>query len=91
MTKKEVLSYDLYVYNNEKPELVGMDESMLSAPRIDNLSSVLAGVEALSEAAMNGNSLGVFAAWDNEEVGSQTKQGGDSSTFAVILEKIYLP
>lgn len=90
MKKEDVLSYDLYVYNNDKPELVGMDESMLSAPRIDNLSSVLAGVEALCEASMKGNSLSVFAAWDNEEVGSQTKQGGDSMTFAFVLEKIYL-
>ena len=90
MKEEDVLSYDLYVYNNDKPELVGMDDSMLSAPRIDNLSSVLAGAEALCEASMNGNSLSVFAAWDNEEVGSQTKQGGDSMTFAFVLEKIYL-
>ncbi len=90
MKKEDVLSYDLYVYNNDKPELVGMDDSMLSAPRIDNLSSVLAGADALMEASMKGNMLSVFAAWDNEEVGSQTKQGGDSGTFAVVLEKIYL-
>lgn len=90
INKEDVLSYDLYVYNNEEPSLVGMDDSMLSAPRIDNLSSVLAGVDALCEASMNGNMLSVFAAWDNEEVGSQTKQGGDSETFAFVLEKIYL-
>ncbi len=90
MKKEDVLSYDLYVYNNDKPELVGMDDRMLSAPRIDNLSSVLAGADALIEASTRGNMLSVFAAWDNEEVGSQTKQGGDSGTFAVVLEKIYL-
>lgn len=92
MKKEEVLSYDLYVYNNERPELVGLDDDMLSAPRIDNLSSVLAGVRALGDASpvTFANSLNVFAAWDNEEVGSQTKQGGDSQTFAWILEKIYL-
>ncbi|MBQ9766415.1 MAG: M18 family aminopeptidase [Lachnospiraceae bacterium] len=90
VNEEDVISHDLYVYDNEKPRFIGIDDSMLSAPRIDNLSSVWAGAEALCEASVDGNMISVFAAWDNEEVGSQTKQGGDSETFAVILEKIYL-
>lgn len=86
----DILGYDLFVYNNEKPEICGIDDSLLSAPRIDNISSVCAGCEAFADAAHSADGLSVLAVWDNEEVGSQTKQGGDSQTLAFLLEKIYL-
>lgn len=87
--KEDILSFDLYVYNNDKPEICGLGDDLFSAPRIDNISSVSAGITALLDAAHDESELHVFAAWDNEEVGSRTKQGGDSQTFAYILEKIY--
>lgn len=88
--KEDILSYDLYVYNNDKPEICGMEDTLFSAPRIDNISSVAAGVEALVNAKHDVKGLQMLAIWDNEEVGSQTKQGGDSQTLSVILERIYL-
>ena len=88
--KEDILSYDLYVYNNDKPEVCGIEDTLFSAPRIDNISSVAAGVEALVAAEHDKKGIQMLAIWDNEEVGSQTKQGGDSQTLSVILERIYL-
>lgn len=88
--KEDILSCDLYVYNNEKPEICGLEDALFSAPRIDNISSVAAGVEALVDAKHDVKGLQMLAFWDNEEVGSQTKQGGDSQTLSIILERIYL-
>lgn len=88
--KEDILSYDLYVYNNDKPEVCGIEDRLFSAPRIDNISSVAAGVEALVDTKHDVGGLQMLAFWDNEEVGSQTKQGGDSQTLSVILERIYL-
>ncbi len=90
LKKEDILSYDLYVYNNDKPEICGIEDTLFSAPRIDNISSVAAGVEALIDAKHDVKGLQMLAIWDNEEVGSQTKQGGDSQTLSVILERIYL-
>lgn len=88
--KDDILSCDLYIYNNDKPEICGIEDTLFLAPRIDNISSVAAGVEALVAARHDGNGLQMLAIWDNEEVGSQTKQGGDSQTLSIILERIYL-
>jgi len=88
--KEDILSCDLYVYNNDKPEICGIEDTLFSAPRIDNISSVAAGVDALVAAEHDKKGIQMLAIWDNEEVGSQTKQGGDSQTLSVILERIYL-
>ena len=75
-------------YNAEKPEYVGMNGELISAPRLDNLSSICSGVNAL----LNGNrvhGINLFASFDHEEIGSRSKQGADSVLFAHILEKIY--
>lgn len=88
--KDDILSADLYVYNNDKPEICGIEDTLFLAPRIDNISSVAAGTEALVAARHDVDGLQMLAVWDNEEVGSQTKQGGDSQTLSIILERIYL-
>lgn len=85
--KDDILSYDLCLYNAEKAALIGFDESILSSPRLDNLTStfaILAGIAGCER------KHGITAAilFDNEEVGSGTKQGADSATLGMMLEKI---
>ncbi len=85
----EILSYDLCVCNAEPATLVGLEQDMLSSPRLDNLTSCYACIRALLGAK---HTRGVNAAvlFDNEEVGSKTKQGADSALLSHILEKIAL-
>lgn len=83
----DVLDYDLYLYNSQKPETLGIQGELLTAPRIDNLSSVAAILKALCNYTSN-NSLCVGAFFDNEEIGSRSKQGADSLLLRDILERI---
>ncbi len=83
---EEILDYELGLYNKDEPELVGLKEEFLSAPRIDNLS----GVQAIITGMTKGNGAGICAAafFDHEEVGSRTKQGAGSMLLSMVLEKI---
>jgi len=82
--KKDILSTDLYVYNPQPGLEWG---EYLSAPRLDDLQCTFAALEALAN-AKDGPSIPVFALFDNEEVGSQTKQGGGSTFFDDCLSRI---
>ncbi len=83
----EILDFDLYIYNAEEGCMVGMKEDLISAPRIDNLSSCFALLNALihEERSYGVNMIALF---DNEEIGSKTKQGADSNIMNLVLEKI---
>ena len=83
----KVLSYDLFLTNMDEPELIGSDKKLLSSPRIDNLASVAAIVETMCEKT-TGDSLVVAGLFDNEEIGSRSKQGADSSLLKDIIMKI---
>ena len=90
LKKEDVLDFDLYVYNTEKGCLLGANEEFISAPRIDNLVSVYAGLLGLVESEHNQKQINVFVAFDNEEIGSATKQGADSNYLIHTLERIVL-
>ncbi|MCR4673996.1 MAG: M18 family aminopeptidase [Lachnospiraceae bacterium] len=86
--KEDVLSFELGLYEAGEPKMVGMQEDMLSAARIDNISSVSASLEAILRKE-KAKSLEVSAFFDHEEIGSETKQGAKSHLLADVLEKIY--
>lgn len=87
---KDPLEYDLTVYVAEEPALLGRDREFLSAPRIDNISSVAAVMENLTEFSdEEPECLRVAAFFDHEEIGSRTKQGALSALLTDALEKLY--
>lgn len=86
---EDILDYELNLYNMDSPVAAGLGEELLVSPRIDNITSVHACVCGLT-AAERADGINVIALFDNEEVGSKTKQGGDSSLLDVALEKLYL-
>ena len=61
---------------------------MISSPKLDNLVSVYTGLIGLMESSNNNNQINVFVGFDNEEIGSATKQGADSNYLYNILERI---
>ena len=85
---EDILSFELYVYCAEEPKLVGFEGDLLSSPRLDNLTSVHACLRGLVEA--DGKGINVAVLYDNEEIGSNTRRGADSSTLTVVLEKLSL-
>ena len=85
---EEILSYELNAYPCECGCLLGADNAFLSAPRLDNLSSVKACLDAVND--WDGTEgIRVAALFDNEEVGSRTKQGAGSAVLGMILEQVY--
>ena len=86
--KEDILDFDIIVYNADEPQFVGIRGEMLSAPRLDNITSCLALVEGLADAEDNGG-IDLIALFDNEEIGSLTKQGANSALLEDLLERIY--
>lgn len=86
--EEDILSYELYAYCAEQAQLVGFSQDLLSAPRLDNISSVHACLHGLLHG--DGRDINIAVLFDNEEIGSNTHRGADSATLTLILEKIGL-
>ena len=84
---EDILDFDLYVYVRESGMMIGSRNGLASVPRVDNLSMVFASIEALL-ASETTEGINVAACFDNEEIGSTTKQGADSMLLAHILERV---
>lgn len=87
--KDDILDFDLYLYPRERACILGSHEEFLSAGKLDNLAMAHASLEALIDSKST-NSTKLIVVTDNEEVGSQTKQGADSPYIANTLERIVL-
>lgn len=83
---EDILDYDLYFYNPEKPQYVGVNKELLVSPRLDNLTSCYSAVRGI--AACGYPHTCVAALFDHEEIGSRSKQGADSMLFAMFLDKM---
>lgn len=86
---EDILSYDLTIYPTDPPVSLGWHGEFLSASRLDNMTSVYACLKGLLDAAP-GNGIQLVALFDNEEVGSRTKQGAASMALPYILKRIFL-
>jgi aspartyl aminopeptidase len=73
--------------------VIGADESLLSAPRLDNQASCYAGLEALlalGPASASRHVVPVLVLFDHEEVGSSSDHGAQSDLLGTVLERIVL-
>jgi len=84
---EDVLSYDLYLVNADIPYSFGLNDEFLASPRIDNLTSVYASLEALMEDNER-SGICISACLDNEEVGSLSEQGADGDFLENVLRRI---
>lgn len=84
----DILDFDLFIYNQEIGTVLGLNDEFFSSPRLDNLTSVNALIEGII-AGTREDSINMICLYDNEEVGSRTKQGADSYITNMILSKIY--
>lgn len=88
---EEILDFDLYLYDATPACTFGVHDEFLSSGRLDDLSMVHAGLQALLQTGENiPETTQVLAVFDNEETGSQTKQGAGSPFLASILHRIVL-
>lgn len=88
----DILDFDLYLYDTTPPSTFGLQQEMISAGRLDDLSMVHASLEALIAATEEGTpkQTNIMAVFDNEETGSQTKQGAGSPFLRSLIERIII-
>ncbi|WP_319372063.1 M18 family aminopeptidase [uncultured Ilyobacter sp.] len=87
--KDEILDMELFLYEYTKGTLTGVNEEFISCGKVDNLASTYAGAISMLECPDH-SGINVLACFDNEEIGSRTKQGADSNLLLNIMERIIL-
>lgn len=85
----DIIDMELVAYQAEKGCVMGANRSMISSPRLDNITSVEACLYGITRAKRN-KGINMIAMFDNEEIGSKSKQGAGSTILANILERTYL-
>lgn len=89
INKEDILDFDLYLADSTPACTFGVHDELISSGRLDDLSMCFAGLEALLAAPLT-DTTKVLAIFDNEETGSQTKQGAGSPFLASMLKRIAL-
>ena len=87
INKEDILDFDLYLADSTPACTFGVHDELISSGRLDDLSMCFAGLEALLAAPLT-DTTKVLAIFDNEETGSQTKQGAGSPFLAAMLKRI---
>ncbi|HYF84732.1 MAG TPA: M18 family aminopeptidase [Clostridia bacterium] len=85
----DIIDFDLFLYEFEKGTIMGLNDEFISSARLDDLAMVHAAITAITSTAAS-KSTNVMVCFDNEEVGSTSKQGADSQLLSSILERIVL-
>lgn len=88
VTKEQLLGYDLYLYVRERGRLFGAKEEFVLSPRLDDLQCAYGSMKALADSTPK-EYINVCVVFDNEEVGSGTKQGADSTFLIDNLKRIH--
>lgn len=87
VSHEDILDFGLYLADTQPACTFGVHDEFISSGRLDDLSMCFAGLEALI-AAPESDTTQVLAIFDNEETGSQTKQGAGSPFLASMLMRI---
>jgi aspartyl aminopeptidase len=84
-----VVDFDLFLHEYERGRVIGLNDEFISSTKLDDLAMVHAGLHALLN-AQAAKATRMLICYDNEEVGSRTKQGAASPILRTLLERIAL-
>lgn len=85
----QLLGFDITAYDVAEPAVFGVDGEFFASGRLDNLSSVHAGLQALQDVEP-GPHIPLLVAFDHEEVGSATSSGAAGPILEHVLQRIGL-
>ena len=85
--KENIISSDLFLYNRMEPCIWGGKNEFISSPKLDNLQCAFSTLRGFLKGE-NQKSINVYCCFDNEEVGSGTKQGAASTFLEDVLKRI---
>lgn len=84
---EQIYGSDIYLYNRMEPTIWGVKEEFMSSGRLDDLQCAFTSLKAFTQ-SHNEHAINVFACFDNEEVGSGTKQGASSTFLYDVLQRM---
>ena len=87
VTENSIIGNDLFLYARDKGVIWGAADEFVGSPRLDDQECVWCSLKGFS-AAENSEYVKMLCVFDNEEVGSRTKQGADSDFLPSIIERI---
>lgn len=82
--EEDILSHDLFLYVREEGRIIGAEEEFVLSPKLDDLQCVYTSLQAFCQKKPS-EYINVLAVFDNEEVGSATRQGADSTFMQEVL------
>lgn len=85
--RADILGCDLYLVNRDAPRLWGAAGEYIASPRLDDLECAYASIRALLDAKPSDH-VDMACVFDNEEVGSGTRQGADSTFLSEVTRRI---
>ncbi|MGN1151051.1 MAG: M18 family aminopeptidase [Lachnospiraceae bacterium] len=87
--EEDILGQDIFLYNRDQCKRTGIEGEWICGPRLDDLECVYGALEAMVQNSdCDGQYINMLAVFDNEEVGSGTKQGADSTFLRDVLARI---
>lgn len=89
VAKEDILCHDLYLYNRQQPAFLGRNDEYIASPKLDDVECAFGCMEGFIAAEESG-SIPVCCVFDNEEVGSETKQGAAANVLRDTLRRIAL-
>jgi aspartyl aminopeptidase len=84
----DVAGHDVLVADTAPPARFGLDDVLVASGRMDNLVSVHAGLVALLAAPADAGHVSVLAAFDHEELGSESRSGASGPFLEDVLTRI---
>jgi aspartyl aminopeptidase len=87
--QEDIVGTDVRLFDTQPPARIGMAGELFASPRLDNLSSVFAGLAALLDSEPAPGSIAMLAAFDHEELGSATRSGASGPFLEEVLGRIY--
>ncbi|MCL1800141.1 MAG: M18 family aminopeptidase [Promicromonosporaceae bacterium] len=91
LRREDIVGYDMFTADTQPPETFGAGNALFAAGRLDNLLGTHAALTAILNFDTEGvNTISVFAAFDNEEIGSNTRSGAAGTFLQDVLRRIVL-
>lgn len=84
----QIAGVDVRLADAQPPARLGASREFLASPRLDNLSSVYASLVALLAAEPAPDSIAMLAAFDHEELGSETRSGASGPFLKEVITRL---
>lgn len=85
--ESDILGHDLFLYVREKGRIIGGNGEYILSPKLDDLQCAFSAMKAMVETEPK-SYINMAVVFDNEEVGSGTRQGADSTFLEDVLTRI---